>query len=81
MLIPEIDIRALKIPFGCIGADIISGNRVFITDGSLRNAIRGSIAVPGAIMPVKYGDMLISDGGSVEMTPVEELKLLELNSK
>ena len=57
------DFNNLKYPFRAIATDLVSGNAVSIGKGSLALAIRASSAVPLRYTPVKYGDMLLVDGG------------------
>ncbi|KUK35747.1 MAG: Uncharacterized protein XD66_1543 [Thermacetogenium phaeum] len=74
----------LKIPFGVVAADLISGKRVvfsstsgdgpspdtiFFGDASLGLAVQASSAVPGVFEPVPFKGTLLADGGLVEMVP------------
>jgi len=76
MLIPDIDIADLKIKFCAACIDLIKGKEVIINTGDLRQAVKGSIAIPGVMPPTVYGHMLLIDGGSVSMTPVIEARQL-----
>ena len=68
--IPDIDIRETKIPFYAVATDLITGKRVVITEGSLRQAVLASSAVPGAVDPVRMGEWLLADGGITSLVPV-----------
>ncbi|HOO89195.1 MAG TPA: patatin-like phospholipase family protein [Syntrophales bacterium] len=68
--IPDIPIQDTPIPFRAVATDLISGEQVVFSEGSLREAIMTSSAVPGAIEPRKMGDMLLSDGGIISLVPV-----------
>lgn len=72
-LIPNIDIQNLPVEFCCVGTDITRGRKKVFRSGSLKKAIMSTIAVPGILAPVSMGDVMYTDGGSVSMTPVEEL--------
>jgi NTE family protein len=64
----------LNIPFTCVGADIISGNKVVFSQGRVATAIQASSSIPLVFAPVAYENMLIADGSLVSRVPVEEVK-------
>ena len=68
-LIPDMTIEELKIPFGCVAAEIGKALRVLYTQGSLRRAVSASCALPGIFPPVRDGNQLLVDGGWVECLP------------
>jgi NTE family protein len=68
--IPDIDIRDTRIPFRAVATDLISGQRVVMSEGSLRRAVLASCAVPGAVEPLRVGDWLLADGGIASLVPV-----------
>jgi NTE family protein len=68
--IPDIDIRETKIPFYAVATDLITGKRVAVSEGSLRQAVLASSAVPGAVDPVRLGEWLLADGGITSLVPV-----------
>lgn len=68
--IPDIDIRDTKIPFYAVATDLITGKQVVISEGSLRQAVLASCAVPGAVDPVRVGNWLLADGGITSLVPV-----------
>src|SRR5690554_1897571 len=55
----------LPIPFGCISADVRTGNEIVMREGNLAEAIRASMAIPGVFTPVERDSMLLIDGGVV----------------
>jgi len=67
--IPDIRVEDTKIPFRAVAADLISGNEVVMSKGSLRCAVMASCAVPGFMPPINDGEMLLVDGGIVNMVP------------
>lgn len=73
-MIPEVDIEQLPLNFCCVGTNIASGTRKVFKSGPLRDAIIATTAVPGILAPLKIGESILTDGGSVSMTPVEELR-------
>lgn len=68
--IPDIQIEDTRIPFRAVATDLISGEQIVFSKGSLRQAVMASSAVPGAIEPVKEGERLLSDGGIISVIPV-----------
>jgi len=69
--IPDITVRDTPIPFRAVATDLMSGKEIVFSDGSLRQAVMASCAVPGAIEPMKSGDRLLSDGGIVSSVPID----------
>jgi len=64
----------LPIPFRCVATDMLSGNAVVLHDGSLAQAVRASMAIPGVFTPVEIGDKVLADGGMVQNIPVETVR-------
>lgn len=73
-LLPSANIERfddLPIPFRAIGTDLETGEAVEMDRGDLVNAVRASMAVPGAFAPVSYGERSLIDGGVSMNLPVE----------
>lgn len=73
-LIPDVEIQKLPVDFCCVSTNLVEGKKRVARRGSLREAILSTTAVPGIMPPFETDDLILSDGGSVSMTPVEELK-------
>jgi NTE family protein len=67
--IPDIEIEETRIPFRAVATDLVSGEEITFSEGSLRQAVMASCAVPGAITPLKEGERLLSDGGIICRVP------------
>lgn len=65
------DFDELVTPFAAVACDILSGERVVLTKGSVAGAALASSAVPGLFPPVELGEMLLVDGGVVDNLPVD----------
>ncbi|HTN49512.1 MAG TPA: patatin-like phospholipase family protein [Burkholderiaceae bacterium] len=61
----------LPIPFRAIATDIGTGEMVVLSSGSVVQAIRASMSVPGAVAPVTIGRRQLVDGGLVRNLPVD----------
>jgi NTE family protein len=67
--IPDIQLEETRIPFRAVATDLVSGEQITFSKGSLRQAVMASCAVPGAITPLKEGERLLSDGGIICRVP------------
>jgi len=64
------------IPFGITATDLITGTEVYFRQGDVFQAIRASIAYPGAINPIWVGHQLLADGGILNQIPVDLVRFL-----
>lgn len=74
LLAPEIanrDFSDLAIPLQVVATDLSSHDSVVINQGSLRNAVAASIAIPLVFSPVARAGRLLVDGGLVNPLPFE----------
>ncbi len=60
----------LPIPFRCVGTDLVNGEKIVFSNGSLVEAIRASISIPGFFAPAVIGDRMVVDGGLVDNLPI-----------
>lgn len=67
----ERTIEQLPIPLAIVATDIGTGERVVFREGSLTQAMRASMSVPGLMAPVEYKGRKLVDGGLVDNLPVE----------
>ena len=63
-----------SIPYRAVATDIVTGEEVVLDHGSLPDAMRASMAVPGVFTPVTIDDHLLVDGGVVKNLPVDVAK-------
>ena len=64
--------KDLKHPFYVVATDFQSWHQVVFSEGELRQAIAGSIAIPGLFRPVDFGNHLLVDGGVVNPLPLDQ---------
>ena len=64
-------IEDLDMPYACIATELGSGREIWLREGSLLDACRASIALPGMFAPSRTDDgQLLVDGGLVNPVPV-----------
>ena len=63
-------IEQLSKAFGCVATDLASGREVWLREGSVIDAVRASIALPGVFTPAQHEGRLLVDGGLVNPVPV-----------
>lgn len=67
----ENDFDRLPIPFRTVATDILTGDTQVFKSGTVSQAIRASIAVPGLFTPVETEHTLLVDGGIANNLPVD----------
>lgn len=65
---------ALPIPFRCVATDLVSGKEFVFKDGSLAEALRATMSIPGAFTPVHDGQRVYVDGGLVNNLPTNVVR-------
>jgi len=70
----EHELQNLPLPVSMVATDIGSGERVVLRDGSVTQAMRASMSVPGLLAPLEYRGRKLVDGGLVDNLPVREVR-------
>lgn len=70
------DFSLLATPFACVATDLASGHEVWLREGSVADAVRASIALPGLFSPHQHQGRLLVDGGLVNPVPVSLCRAL-----
>jgi len=65
------DFDRLPIPFRAVATDILTGNTYLFKRGSMAEALRASISIPGVFSPVEKDKMLLVDGGLSDNLPCD----------
>ncbi len=73
-LIPRPDFKYARVPYVAVATDLLTGKEVQIKSGSISDAIRSSIAIPGIFTPFKKGKQHLVDGGVVNPLPVSVVR-------
>ena len=66
----------LKLPFICVGTDVLTGEPRVFREGSVAHAVRISASVPPIVIPAKKDGRYYVDGGfsnNLPIRPVEEM--------
>jgi len=70
----NINFEDLQIPFACVATDIQTGEEIIINSGSVSEAIRASISLPGIFTLIKHEGRYLVDGGLTTPVPVEVVR-------
>ena len=66
----------LPIPFRCVATDLNSLAPVVFSKGSMAQAVRASISIPGIFEPVRIDGRLLVDGAVVTPLPVRPVRAM-----
>jgi len=73
-IIGDVEFKDLKIPLAVVATDVDTGEEIIFKEGSVLDAVRASISMPGIFVPVKMGSRYLIDGGSTNPLPVDVAK-------
>lgn len=68
--IGDLRIENLPLTFGAVATELATGSEIWFKSGSLINAVRASISLPGIFTPFQMDDKWLVDGGIVNPVPV-----------
>lgn len=66
------DFDQFYIPFRCVATDLATGDAYVFKKGPLRYAIRASMSIPSAFVPLLYDEHLLVDGMVARNFPVQD---------
>lgn len=64
-------------PFACVATDLATGREIWLREGSVADAVRASIALPGLFSPQVLDERFLVDGGLVNPVPVSLCRALD----
>jgi NTE family protein len=70
----DVSFDQMPIPFRCVATDLNSLTPVVFSNGSVAQAVRASISIPGIFSPVKYNGHYLVDGAIVDNLPTDIAK-------
>ena len=66
----------LQVPFACVAVDLNNASEVVIQEGRILEAVLGSSSIPGIFAPLKRGNKLLIDGGTISSIPARQARIL-----
>jgi len=76
-IVGDVSIEDLSVTYAAITTDLLTGETVPITSGSLTDAVLASISMPGIFRPVVHMGRLLADGGISDPLPLDVLRTYE----
>ena len=64
----------LPIPFRCVSTELVSGTAYVFKSGSLSDAMRATMSIPGVFAPVRRDNQIFVDGGMVDNLPTDVVR-------
>jgi NTE family protein len=64
----------LPVPFRCVATDLVAGKPYVFKDGSLAEALRATMSIPGAFSPVHEAQAVFVDGGLMNNLPTDVVR-------
>jgi len=68
------NLEQLDIPVAVVATDLLRGEKVIFDKGSIADAVRASIAIPGILVPEKIDGRVLVDGGVIDRVPISVVK-------
>lgn len=72
----DVPIESLEKPYIAVASDLLTGREIWLQKGSLSEAIRASISIPGIFSPQKIDGKWLLDGGLTNPVPVSGCRAL-----
>lgn len=75
----DIQIEDLPLPYAAVATNLNTGQEIWLRKGSLLEAVRASISLPGLFRPVRHGKHWVVDGGLVNPVPITVCRAMGAN--
>jgi NTE family protein len=69
-IIGDVNFNQAKIPLGMVASDVVSGEKVLLTEGNVADAVMASSCIPGIFKPIQIKQKMLIDGGLLENVPI-----------
>ena len=69
--LPVRDFDSLPVPYRAVAVDIMTGDKVVFSSGSIAEAMRASMSIPALFRPYEVGGRRLVDGGIADNLPVD----------
>lgn len=66
----------LPIPFRCVATDLVRAREVVFSSGSLFDALRATMSIPGVFAPLRLGNQVLVDGGVLNNLPIDVVRAM-----
>ncbi len=66
-----VEFESMPIPFRCVAAELRTATEVVLSEGTVPQAVRASMAIPGLFKPVVINGRSLFDGGMLNNLPVD----------
>lgn len=66
----------LPTPFRCVAVDLRTAKAIVLDQGSLAQAMRATMSLPGIFPPVEVGDRVLVDGGALDNIPADVVRAM-----
>ncbi len=67
---------SLPVPYRAVATDLMNGDKVVLGSGSIAEAMRASMSIPGLFRPYEIDGRILVDGGVVDNLPVDVARAL-----
>ncbi|XOV79963.1 MAG: patatin-like phospholipase family protein [Aestuariibacter sp.] len=74
--IGDMQFEDLALPFGAVATDLYTGREAWLTQGTVKTALRSSCAIPGILAPAMFDGRWMVDGATVNPIPVSLCRAL-----
>lgn len=72
--IGDVTFEELPVPLAIGATDLVTGERIVITNGRVAHAVRASSSVPGVVTPTHWRGRLLCDGFASNNLPIQVLR-------
>lgn len=69
-----VEFECLPIPFRCVASELLSAQEVVLSEGTMPQAVRASMAIPGIFKPSEIDGEQLVDGGMMNNLPVDVVR-------
>ncbi len=72
----DLQFEDLRLPFTCIATELVTGHEIWLREGAVVSAMRGSYALPGVFRPAHRDGKWLIDGAVVNPIPVSACRAM-----
>jgi NTE family protein len=73
-IVPDVNIEDLPVSYAAVATDIRNNKEVIFEEGSLYQAIRASISIPGIFKPYELKEGMLIDGAVLNPIPINRVR-------